>query len=130
MLEAARTILNNKNLPRIKAVDSSNFDDVYKTIQAVNEEAQQTNSHHLILVSGEPGAGKTFLGLKIAHATPNSVYLLGNGPLVEVLQDTLNNKTFVQSLYGYKRDYLNMVKPLMSTLSFSTKLNVHGMRKK
>ena len=106
MLEAARAILNNEALPRIKAVDSSNFDDVYNTIQSVIEEARQTNSHHLILVSGEPGAGKTFLGLKIAHATQNSVYLSGNGPLVEVLQDTLNNKTFVQSLYGYKRDYL------------------------
>lgn len=106
MLEAARAILNNEDLPRIKAVNSSNFDDVYSTIQSVIEEAQQTNTHHLILVSGEPGAGKTFLGLKIAHATPNSVYLSGNGPLVEVLQDTLDNKTFVQSLYGYKRDYL------------------------
>lgn len=106
MLEAARSILNNEDLPRIKAVDSSNFEDVYNTIQSVIEKARQTNSHHLILVSGEPGAGKTFLGLKIAHATPNSVYLSGNGPLVEVLQDTLNNKTFVQSLYGYKRDYL------------------------
>lgn len=106
MLEAARAILNNENLPRIKAIDSSNFENVYNTIQYVIEEARQTNSHHLILVSGEPGAGKTFLGLKIAHNTPNSVYLSGNGPLVEVLQDTLNNKTFVQSLYGYKRDYL------------------------
>lgn len=107
MLEAARAILKNEDLPRIKAVDSSNFDDVYNTIQSVIEEAQQTNTHHLVLVSGEPGAGKTFLGLQIAHATPNSVYLSGNGPLVEVLQDTLNNKTFVQSLYGYKLDYLH-----------------------
>lgn len=110
MLEAARAILNNEDLPRIKAVDSSNFEDVYSTIQSVIEEARQTNTHHLILVSGEPGAGKTFLGLKIAHATQNSVYLSGNGPLVEVLQDTLNNKTFVQSLYGYKRDYLQHAK--------------------
>ncbi|QIC47157.1 DUF2075 domain-containing protein [Lysinibacillus sphaericus] len=106
MLEAARAILNNEDLPRIKAIDSSNFEDVYNTIQAVIEKAQQTNTHHLILVSGEPGAGKTFLGLKTAHATPNSIYLSGNGPLIEILQDTLNNKTFVQSLYGYKRDYL------------------------
>lgn len=106
MLEAARAILNNEDLPRIQAVDSSNFDDVYSTLQSVIEEARKTNTHHLILVSGEPGAGKTFLGLKTAHATPNSVYLSGNDPLVEVLQDTLNNKTFVQSLYGYKRDYL------------------------
>lgn len=106
MLEAARSILTNGKLPRIKAVDSSNFEDVENTVLAVIKEAQQTNTHHLVLVSGEPGAGKTYLGLKIAHATSNSVYLSGNRPLVEVLQDTLNNKTFVQSLYGYKQDYL------------------------
>lgn len=106
MLEAARAILHNEDLPRIRAIDSSNYEEVYATVQAVIEEAIKTNTHHLVLVSGEPGAGKTFLGLQIAHATPKSVYLSGNGPLVDVLQDTLSNKTFVQSLYGYKRDYL------------------------
>lgn len=110
MLEAARAILNNENLPRIKAVDSSNFDEVDQTIHSVIEYAKATNTHHLILVSGEPGAGKTYLGLKIAHETNNAVYLSGNGPLVEVLQDTLQNRTFVQSLYGYKKDYLKYKK--------------------
>lgn len=60
MLEATRAILNNEDLPRIKAVDSSNFEDVYNTIQSVIEEAQQTNTHHLILVSVEPVPGKPF----------------------------------------------------------------------
>ncbi|SDJ73514.1 Uncharacterized conserved protein [Salimicrobium halophilum] len=106
MLEAARSILNDEDLPRIKAVDSSNFEDVYDTVQDVIQVAQRTNTHHLVLVSGEPGAGKTFLGLQTAHNTSDSVYLSGNGPLVEVLQDTLNNKVFVQSLYGYKTDFL------------------------
>lgn len=131
MLEAARAILNNEDLPRIKAVDSSNFEDVYNTIQSVSEEAQQTNSHHLILVLGEPGAGKTFLGLKIAHAIPNSVYLSGNGPLLEVLQDTLNNKTFVQSLYGYKRGYLQHSKtPYEQIIILDEAQRVPGMHKK
>ncbi|PEC89391.1 hypothetical protein COJ87_19800 [Bacillus cereus] len=106
MLEAARSILNNEPLPDIKAVSSSNFPEVQQTVRSIIEEAQHTNTHHLILVSGEPGAGKTYLGLTIAHEMKNAVYLSGNGPLVDVLQDTLKNKTFVQGLYGYKMDFL------------------------
>ncbi|PFN14420.1 hypothetical protein COE20_28760 [Bacillus cereus] len=106
MLEAARSILNNEPLPDIKAVSSSNFPEVQQTVRSIIEEAQHTNTHHLILVSGEPGAGKTYLGLTIAHEMKNAVHLSGNGPLVDVLQDTLKNRTFVQGLYGYKMDFL------------------------
>ncbi|WP_338472816.1 DNA/RNA helicase domain-containing protein [Niallia sp. XMNu-256] len=106
MLEAARSILNNEPLPNIKAVASSNFEEVQHTVLQIIQQAQLTKTHHLILVSGEPGAGKTYLGLNIAHNTNNAVYLSGNGPLVDVLQDTLKNRTFVQGLYGYKMDYL------------------------
>ncbi|WP_414835601.1 DNA/RNA helicase domain-containing protein [Bacillus sp. Ba 3] len=106
MLEAARSILNNEPLPDIKAVSSSNFPAVQQTVSSIIKEAQHTNTHHLILVSGEPGAGKTYLGLTIAHEMKNAVYLSGNGPLVDVLQDTLKNRTFVQGLYGYKMDFL------------------------
>nr|WP_255289465.1 DNA/RNA helicase domain-containing protein [Bacillus cereus] len=106
MLEAARSILNNEPLPDIKAVSSSNFPEVQQTVRSIIEEARNTNTHHLILVSGEPGAGKTYLGLTIAHEMKNAVYLSGNGPLIDVLQDTLKNRTFVQGLYGYKMDFL------------------------
>jgi len=106
MLEAARSILNNEPLPDIKAVSSSNFPEVQQTVRSIIEEARHTNTHHLILVSGEPGAGKTYLGLTIAHEMKNAVYLSGNGPLVDVLQDTLKNRTFVQGLYSYKMDFL------------------------
>lgn len=110
MLEAARSIFNNEELPRVKAIDSSNYEEVYDTIQQVIKEAKATKTHHLILVSGEPGSGKTFLGLQIAHDLPDSVYLSGNGPLIHVLQDTLENKTFVQPLYGFKTDYIRFGK--------------------
>ncbi|MED4531433.1 DNA/RNA helicase domain-containing protein [Metabacillus fastidiosus] len=106
MLEAARSILHNEPLPNIKAIASSNFPKVQQTVRRIIQEAQNTNTHHLILVSGEPGAGKTYLGLTIAHEIENAVYLSGNGPLVDVLQDTLKNRTFVQGLYGYKMDFL------------------------
>lgn len=89
MLEAARSILNNEPLPDIKAVSSSNFSEIQQTVRSIIEEAQHTNTHHLILVSSEPGAGKTYLGLTIAHEMKNAVYLSGNGPLVDVLQDTI-----------------------------------------
>lgn len=106
MLEAARSILHNEPLPNIKAIASSNFPEVQQTVRQIIQGAQTTNTHHLILVSGEPGAGKTYLGLTIAHDIENAVYLSGNGPLVDVLQDTLKNRTFVQGLYGYKMDFL------------------------
>lgn len=106
MLEGARSIFNNEKLPRVKAMDSSNYEEVYETVQEVIKEAKATNTHHLILVSGEPGSGKTLLGLETAHNTPEAVYLSGNGPLIHVLQDILQNRTFVQSLYGFKTDYL------------------------
>lgn len=41
----------------------------------------------------------------MAHEFDNAVYLTGNGPLVDVLQDTLQNETFVQGLYNYKMQY-------------------------
>jgi hypothetical protein len=106
MLEAARAIYNQEPLPKIKAVGSSNFSQVEDTVKSIIKDAQMTNTHHLILVSGEPGAGKTYLGLNIAHDTDIAVYLSGNGPLVDVLQDTLRNRTFVQGLYAYKMNYL------------------------
>lgn len=106
VLEAARAIFNNEPLPKIKAFRSSNFSQVEETIYEIIKQAKETNSHHLVLVSGEPGSGKTYLGLKIAHNMENAVYLSGNGPLVDVLQDTLKTDTFVQDLYGFKMYFL------------------------
>lgn len=106
MLEAARSIFHNESLPKIKTVASSNFPEVQQTVRKIIKEAQTTNTHHLILVSGEPGAGKTYLGLELAHSIEETVYLSGNGPLVDVLQDVLKNRTFVQGLYGFKMDFL------------------------
>ncbi|MGO4699433.1 DNA/RNA helicase domain-containing protein [Paenibacillus sp. 2TAB26] len=106
ILEAARAIYHNEPLPNIRAMASSNFTEVQQTVRDIITEAQETNTHHLVLVSGEPGAGKTYLGLDLAHNVDRSVYLSGNGPLVDVLQDTLKNKSFVQGLYPYKMDFL------------------------
>ncbi|MEI2406398.1 DNA/RNA helicase domain-containing protein [Niallia taxi] len=106
IIESARAIMRDEPLPQIKTLKSSNFNTVVAEVKSIIEMAQQNQTHHLVLVSGVPGAGKTFVGLTLAHEIDKAVYLSGNGPLVDVLQDSLKNKTFVQALFGYKTDYL------------------------
>ncbi|WP_338452547.1 DNA/RNA helicase domain-containing protein [Niallia oryzisoli] len=107
IIESARAIMREEDLPKIKTLKSSNFDTVVNEVKSIVELAKKNRTHHLILVSGVPGAGKTFVGLTLAHEIEKAIYLSGNGPLVDVLQDSLKNKTFVQALYDYKTDFLN-----------------------
>lgn len=106
IVESARAIMRDEPLPQIKALRSSNCDTVVQEVKSIVEISKNNLSHHLVLISGVPGAGKTFVGLTLAHDIEKAVYLSGNGPLVDVLQDNLQNKTFVQGFYGYKTDYL------------------------
>jgi hypothetical protein len=106
IIESARAIMREEPLPQIKTLKSSNFETVVQEVTSIVKIAKINYTHHLILISGVPGAGKTLVGLTLAHDIENGVYLSGNTPLVEVLQDSLDNKTFVQKLYGYKTDYL------------------------
>lgn len=107
IIESARAIMREEDLPEIKTIKSSNFDTVVNEVKSIVELAKKNHTHHLVLVSGVPGAGKTFVGLTLAHDIEKAIYLSGNGPLVDVLQDSLKNKTFVKALYDYKTDYLN-----------------------
>ena len=107
IIESARHIFHNDQLEEIRNIKSSNFDEVIHNVHAIIQQAQQTNSHHLVLISGVPGAGKTFVGLTLAYESPSAVYLSGNGPLVDVLQDALQTTTFVQALRNYKYDFKN-----------------------
>jgi len=83
--------------------------------RAAAEERQRV----LILLTGVPGAGKTLVGLQVAHCAgldehvvqrgrkggAPATFLSGNGPLVQVLQDALKSRTFVQDMHRYIRDY-------------------------
>lgn len=65
----------------------------------------------LALATGVPSSGKTLLGLSFVHdyctdkSDRKGVFLSGNGPLVEVLQDALQNKVFVQDLRNFVKHY-------------------------
>lgn len=109
--QSARILFQNRDIPKISTNDSTNFEEVLKNVENIIKQAQVSETHHLVLIHGEPGAGKTYLGLKIAHTNystadidGNIVYLSGNEPLVEVLEN-LTDERFVQHLYKYKGDY-------------------------
>ena len=101
------------------------------TLLRIMKEAAETGKRKLILLSGVPGAGKTLVGIRLSYdrttlplAVPRqikraggqidnenpvitSVFLSGNGPLVEVLQDALgrNSKNFVQPVKAYVKHH-------------------------
>ena len=68
-------------------------------VQAFGIEAMNKLEHRVVVVAGPPGAGKTIVGLRLAHdpeiqnilpdGSGTPLYLTGNGPLVEVLVETL-----------------------------------------
>lgn len=97
-----------------------------KKLNEVIEYAQQKKKKCVCFVTGVPGAGKTLVGLNTVAKNLKkdkaglSIYLSGNGPLVEVLRDALKRSTkalgqytkktdaaitaLIQSSYAFKRD--------------------------
>jgi hypothetical protein len=68
-------------------------------IQKIGVQASHNLEKRIVVVAGPPGAGKTLVGLRMAHdpqlqeLIPDSLgtplYLTGNGPLVDVLVESL-----------------------------------------
>ena len=105
------------SLPEIKSSHrSSKAPDAVEQIHTLMERAKKSNRHTLILVTGIPGSGKTMVGLQSTiQASDNGVsalYLSGNGPLVDVLQDALVRsgasegaaRSIIRGMYQFRRD--------------------------
>lgn len=97
------------------------------------KKAKNENKKYICFVTGVPGAGKTLVGLDVVAKSLDkdeselSVYLSGNGPLVDVLREALKisskseNLTskqteasinaLIQSSFGFKRDNASTDKP-------------------
>jgi hypothetical protein len=111
LIQSAQLIFKEKQFPQIKRAHSAGIPNTLQMLNDLAEHARQTNTHHLALITGVPGAGKTLVGLQFVfetftHAnTQKAVFLSGNGPLVDVLQHSLNNKHFVQSVHGFLKQY-------------------------
>ncbi len=70
-------------------------------MEEVIERARADRAKAIAFVTGVPGAGKTLVGLNIATrrkllGETHAVYLSGNGPLVEVLQEALIRDEFAR----------------------------------
>lgn len=94
IVEAAKALFNHQTVDDITKHDAD-LDTATKTIDRIIADSKRTGRKAICFVTGVPGAGKTLIGLQTAirHFDPEhhegAVYLSGNYPLVEVLQEAL-----------------------------------------
>lgn len=111
IVEAARRIMAKEELPQIRKVTSTCIPDALARLESAAFYAKKHSKYMLSFVTGVPGSGKTFLGLQFVYtiqekdSSIKSVYLSGNGPLVRVLQDSLQSRAFVQDLHKVEYEY-------------------------
>lgn len=94
------------------------------------DETRQNNEKAIFFVTGVPGAGKTLVGLEIVaktHKEYKSVFLSGNGPLVDVLSTALTKDTELQEKCAKKIDHENFSSDLYKPTSMVQL--IHGYRK-
>ena len=109
---AANMFMKHEELPNIRRVNSTGIPDAIRFLKELTDNAKENQKHVLALVTGVPGAGKTFLGLQYVYdvcesnENANSVYLSGNGPLIKVLTDALNSNVFVKSIHTVVNEYI------------------------
>ena len=130
LVEAARRMFEDGDLPNIRRARAAT-DPALEICLGIIQKAAETKTRRLILLSGVPGAGKTLVGIRLSydrgtrelaipramrrpgnetemvHPEITSVFLSGNGPLVEVLQNALgtNSKNFVQPVRSYVKHH-------------------------
>lgn len=132
LVQAARRFFADHALPHIKRIDMVTNTAVERIVLEIKA-AHSEKRRKLLLLSGVPGAGKTYVGLKIAHEsflddlvenrsdsekpTTPAVFLSGNGPLVEVLQYELKQaggagRVFVRGVKEFVRKYSKPGSPI------------------
>jgi hypothetical protein len=124
LVKAARELFNTGDLARIKRAAAAT-DPTVHAVEKIVKQTAKSSGRALILVSGVPGAGKTLVGLRLAHAhylddlavnrgdgkpPAPAVFLSGNGPLVQVLQYELKSaggdgKAFVRGVHDYVKTF-------------------------
>ena len=108
IVDAARTFMKDGDLPNIRRVNSTCIPDTLENLKELTDYARENKKHTIAFVTGVPGSGKTYLGLQYVYEIEkfDSVYLSGNGPLVDVLTDALNSRVFVKNLHKIIDEYL------------------------
>ncbi len=105
IIEAAMALYSNHTVADISRTDASavNLSESSNAISRIITQARKSNEKVICFVTGVPGAGKTLVGLDIAtkhlnnDADEKSVFLSGNGPLVNILREALARDTIKRS---------------------------------
>src|SRR4051812_4659905 len=135
IIEAAQALYRSHRVDEINRSDAGakNLGTTTARITDIVEAAKANKEKTICFVTGVPGAGKTLAGLNLAtsraqnNPDENAVFLSGNGPLVEVLQEALARdehqrakqtlplslsdarrkvKSFIQAIHLYRDEYL------------------------
>lgn len=136
IIEAAQALYLGHNIEDISRNDASakNLNQTTKAINKIIDYSKANNRKSICFITGVPGAGKTLAGLNIAverqkiAEDEHAVFLSGNGPLVDVLQEALarddakrNNisrkeasrkvKEFIQIIHHFRDDAISVDTP-------------------
>ncbi len=136
IIEAAKALYKQHSVKEISRNDASaiNLTKTTEEIKKVITYSRKNKKKSICFITGVPGSGKTLVGLNIAtnHLDQNentySVFLSGNGPLVNILQEALARdlqkqekqkgnkitkkvarsrvKAFIQNVHHYRDAYL------------------------
>ena len=134
IIEAAQALYTGHDVKEISrsGADAQNLTQTASAISSVVARMRAHAGKAICFVTGVPGAGKTLAGLNLAcqrhpnYPNEHAVFLSGNGPLVQVLQEALRRdgkrkhgspdlpeariiqtqepKTFIQNIHHF-RDY-------------------------
>jgi len=93
IIAAARHIYLTHSVAEINHHRANNLDLTISVIQEIVADSQTNKKNNICFVTGEPGSGKTLVGLGATHAVAENsdgeihgTYLSGNLPLVKVLR--------------------------------------------
>jgi hypothetical protein len=132
IIEAAMALYRGHTALEISRRDATakNLNATSKTISTIIKNSKNNKFKSICFVTGVPGAGKTLVGLDIAtlnidkSSDLHSVFLSGNGPLVNILREALSrdkvNKEKEKGLKIRKGEALRQVKLFIQ--------NVHNFR--
>lgn len=133
IIEAAQALYQGHSVKEISrsGADAENLSKTTASINKIIEKSKKNKVKSICFVTGVPGAGKTLAGLNLANERhgiseeEHTVFLSGNGPLVEVLQEALarnkvqhcigtinksvalrESKTFIQNIHHFRDEAL------------------------
>lgn len=98
ILESAKLLMDKavNEFPENFQASCANLPEVEELLQSLVEKAQKEHKIIAAFLTGEPGTGKTLLGLKLAYKADNAVFLSFNQPLIAALQHILKNFSIVR----------------------------------